>query len=183
MIQSINGSSLQFPNEVGTNTNTLVAASTNSTTTATSTQTAANSDGEVSTSVQGDTVSISKKALETFAAFSENSIASGGSGVSEESFTDSTALASAANSAGIDEYTSLKNENQAASSSVSESSNSASSSSSELSSCSESKLKQMLSNGEISQSQYNAEIAKREAASLEDSSTDSDISKTKQTNS
>ncbi len=175
MIEGINASSLQFTNtsqiKVATNT---TADATSDSTTATSTKTTTDSNENVSTSIQGDTVSISQKALKTYAAFSSNSVTNGGTGVSEETATDTTAaaLASAANGIGITDYTTEKNAQQASATAVSASSGTSassgsssgtSSSTSTLSSYSESQLEQMLNDGDISQADYNAELARRQA--------------------
>jgi hypothetical protein len=96
-------------------------------------------------------------------------------GTSEDTYTDTraTALASAAADAGITEYTAVKNENAANSAAVSGGSSSSSSSSSEsnLSEYTESELKEMLQNGEITQAEYEAEINSRQQS---DTSSDDD---------
>jgi hypothetical protein len=139
---------------------------------------AKNEDETTTASSQGDTVTISKegaaKAAKTFTGQSANrpSVA----GVAEETYTDSTAqaISQAASGAGIDEYSSLKNENSAASAAVSsESSSSSSSSDSDLSEYSETELKKMLQNGEITQAEYEAEIKSRQETDT-DSEDDSD---------
>jgi hypothetical protein len=128
-----------------------------------------NEDETTTTSSQGDTLTISnagaqaQKTAKTFTAQSANRPSA--NGTSEDTYTDSNAAAisSAASSAGITEYTALKNENSANSAAVSGSSSSSSSSSdSSLSQYTDSELKKMLQNGEITQAEYDAEIKSRE---------------------
>ncbi len=85
----------------------------------------------------------------------------------DEGYTSSTAsiVSSAASSAGITEYTSTQAENSADASTVS--SSSSSDSSSNLSSYTTAQLKQMLENGEITQAEYNEEIASRQSGSTD----------------
>jgi hypothetical protein len=144
-------------------------------------------DEATATSSQGDTLTISsagaQKAAKTFTGESANrpSVA----GVSEDSYTDSTAaaLSSAASGAGITEYTATKNENSMNAAAVSSESSSSSSTSSEssLSSYTEAELKKMLQNGEITQAEYNAEIKSRQE-SEDTSDEESDASTVSSTN-
>jgi hypothetical protein len=126
-------------------------------------------DETTATSSQGDTLTISsagaQKAAKTFTGESANrpSVA----GTTEEAYTDAqaSALSSAASSAGITEYTSVKNENSANAAAVSSgsgTSSSSSSSESDLSGYTEAQLKTMLENGEITQAEYEAEIKSRQ---------------------
>jgi hypothetical protein len=128
-----------------------------------------NEDETTTTSSQGDTLTISnagaqaQQTAKTFTAQSANRPSV--NGTSEDTYTDSKAeaISSAASSAGITEYTSVKNENSANSAAVSQSSSSSSSSSdSSLSQYTDSELKKMLQNGEITQAEYDAEIKSRE---------------------
>ena len=116
------------------------------------------------TSTDGDTLNLSTtaaKRAKTFTAQSKQ-----GTTTSDEGYTDSTAMAlqQAASNVGIDSNTQLKNEMSASSAAVSGSSSSSSSSTnSSLSSYSETELKEMLRNGEITQAEYNEEIESRES--------------------
>jgi hypothetical protein len=157
----------------------------------TSSAAAQNEDETTTTSSQGDTLTISnagaqaqqaQKTVKTFTAESANrpSVA----GTSEDTYTDSKAeaISSAASSAGITEYTAVKNENSANAAAVSGSSSSSSSSSdSNLSEYTDSELKKMLQNGEITQAEYDAEIKSREESSS-DSDDDSETTAVSDTN-
>ncbi len=87
----------------------------------------------------------------------------------DEGYTSSTAsiVSSAASSAGITEYTSTQAETSADASAVSSSSSSSSDSTSNLSAYTTAQLKQMLENGEITQAEYNEEIASRQSGSTD----------------
>ncbi|MCD8039372.1 MAG: hypothetical protein LUE96_09865 [Lachnospiraceae bacterium] len=117
-------------------------------------------------SADGDTLEIS--ALGT--AYEQKTfVGSSGEVTSEdEGYTDSTAamISEAASGVGINEYTSVQNENSADASTVSSSSYSSSTSS--LSSYTTLELKQMLENGEITQAEYNEEIASRQSGETEE---------------
>lgn len=121
-------------------------------------------------SKDGDTLQIS----ETAAALSQKTFVetsdSEDSVSTDEGYTDATAaaLASAAGSAGITEQTAVKNQMFSDSTAVSGSSSSSSSSSSStnnLSQYTSIELKEMLQDGEITQSEYNAEIESRSSSS------------------
>lgn len=126
-------------------------------------------DETVTTSSQGDTLTISDAgalAAKTFTAQSANRPSV--DGLTDEGYTDSTAAAisSAAADAGITEYTSVKNANAEDSAAVSSGSSSGTSSAdSDLSQYSLSELKEMLEDGEITQAEYNAEIQSRQTGS------------------
>jgi hypothetical protein len=126
MLQEINASSPQLASTQKTNVIISAADSSNTSANASSTQAATDSTANISTSVQGDTVSISHMAMKSYTASSS------------------------------------------ASSSVS------TSSSSSLSSYSESQLQQMLSDGKITQSEYNTELAKRQKQTSSSTQTTSD---------
>jgi hypothetical protein len=120
-------------------------------------------DATVTTSVQGDTLTISDAgafAAKTFTAQSAGSAVS-----TDEGYTDKTAqiISSAASDAGITEYSAVKNENSADAAAVSGSS-SDTSTDSNLSEYSLAELKEMLENGEITQAEYDAEIQSRQAS-------------------
>ncbi len=128
---------------------------------------AASKDKEdgVTMSKDGDTVQISAQgtalAQKTFTGTS----ASEGEVSKDEGYTDATAaaLSSAAGSDGITEQTAVKNQMSAQSSAVSGSS-SGSSSTNNLSQYTDTELKQMLQDGEITQSEYNAELESRSSS-------------------
>jgi hypothetical protein len=130
-------------------------------------------DENTTTSSQGDTLTLSTsgvKAAKTFTAQSANRPSVNGTG--EDSYTDATAsaLSSAAAGVGITSATAAKAEASADEAAVSGSTSSSSSSSdSNLSEYTESELKEMLENGEITQAEYDAEIQSR---SQSDSSSD-----------
>jgi hypothetical protein len=172
MLQEINASSLQLASTPQTSVVKSTVDSSVTPTQASSTQSVADSIENVSTSVQGDTVNISHKAMKSYAAFSTNSTANGDTDTSKENITDSNTatLANAANGAGITSNTAEMNTEQdsatavstsGSTSSSSDSSSGSTSSSNSLSSYSDSQLQQMLSNGKITQSDYNTELAKR----------------------
>lgn len=179
MIQEINASSLQLASTPQTN---VVKSTTDSSVTSaqvSSAQSAADSFENVSTSVQGDTVSISHKAMKSYDAFSTNSLSSGDTDTTKESQIDATAatLANAAKGVGITSSTSGTNTEQDSaivSSSSSSSSSGSTTSSSSLSSYSDSQLQQMLNEGKITQSEYNTELAKRKQNTASSTQTPSD---------
>ena len=120
------------------------------------------------TSSDGDTLDISaanlNRTAKTFTGQSKQS-----TDTKDQGYTDSAAAAisQAAGSMGIDSNTQVKNDMNAASAAVSGASSasagsSSSSSTSSLSSYSESELKEMLRNGEITQAEYDEEIESRE---------------------
>jgi hypothetical protein len=130
-------------------------------------------DSTTQTSAQGDTVTISnagaQMAAKTFSGQSANSPTV--AGLTDNGYTDkqASALSSAASSVGITAYTATKTANSADSAAVSSGSSQSSSSESSLSGYTETQLKTMLQNGEITQAEYNAEIQSRQS---EDSSTE-----------
>jgi maltodextrin utilization protein YvdJ len=145
---------------------------------------AQNEDENTSTSSQGDTVTISAagaQAAKTFTGQSANR-ASETLASEVDTYTDSTAaaLSSVASDAGITEYTAIKNQNSANAAAVTgSSSGSSSSSSSNLSEYTESELKEMLENGEITRAEYEAEINSRKQSnetSDDQSESDTDVS-------
>lgn len=186
VIQSIQTGTLN----VQANSTTLQTNKVAATTTADSQATSKQDDN---TSSDGDTVNLSEEGLffqKTFAAYSSTSTANGGSGVTEGSSTDASAgmLASAAASAGIDQYTSVKNENSAMAAATSSSSSSTSTSSTSttesLTQYSDYELKQMLEDGEITQAEYDDAIAaKHESDTEEDSTTSASTSNSVSTDS
>ena len=136
----------------------------------------ADTENAYATSDDGDTLTLSASA--TFRARTFTGQSQLDSTSSDEGYTDSTAeaLKQAASSAGIDSTTQLKNEMNADSAAVSgagsagsSASGSSSSSETSLSNYTESELKEMLQDGEITQAEYNAEIKSRE-----DDTTDSE---------
>jgi hypothetical protein len=180
MIQSIQASNTSLYSSIGTVTATAKVTTGKAETTPAAAQ---NEDENTVTSSQGDTLTISMagvKAAKTFTAESANRPSV--TGTSEDTYTDATAtaLSSAASNIGITEYTSVQNENSANAAAVNGSSSSASSSSSSsnLSEYSESELKEMLEDGEITRAEYEAEINSRkqtDATSDDDSETDTDV--------
>ena len=179
MIQEINASSLQLASTPQTN---VVKSTTDSSVTSaqvSSAQSAADSFENVSTSVQGDTVSISHKAMKSYDAFSTNSLSSGDTDITKESQIDATAatLANAAKGVGITSSTSgttTEQDSDIVSSSSSSSSSGSTTSSSSLSSYSDSQLQQMLSEGKITQSEYNTELSRRKQNTASSTQTPSD---------
>jgi hypothetical protein len=164
MVQSIQASNTAIYNPLQ---NTTFGAGKVSTGEAQTTSAAAKNEDETTTvSAQGDTVTISNAGAlqaKTFTAQSANRDSFGES--SDDSYTDATAeiLSSAASSAGITEYTAVKNANSANAAAISSGSSSSSSSTdSNLSEYTESELKEMLQNGEITQAEYDAEIKSRQ---------------------
>lgn len=131
----------------------------------------------VTTSKDGDTLEISAAATalaqKNYSAMS----ASAGTVSKDEGYTDTTAeiMSNAAASAGITEETAAKNEMSMQASVVSGSTSGTSSgSTSNLSSYSASELKEMLQNGEITQAEYDAEMASRSGSSTTESSDESE---------
>jgi hypothetical protein len=175
MIQSIQAGSTALYNTGATAITTGKVTTGKAETAQTATQ---NEDENTVTSSQGDTVTISAAGLQaakTFTAESANrpSVA----GTSEDTYTDSTAaaLSSAASDLGITEYTAEKNANSANAAAVTGSSSSSSSSSSNLSEYTESELKEMLENGEITRAEYEAEInSRKQTDETTDDESDSD---------
>ncbi len=136
-----------------------------------------NKEETLTTSQDGDTLEISASGT----AFLQKTYTGKSSASSEllqdEGYTDATAaaLSSAASSAGITEYSATKNEMNAQAAAVSgstSSSSSSSSSTSNLSSYSESELRKMLQNGEITRAEYDAEIKARSTSSEDSDETD-----------
>ena len=128
------------------------------------------------TSSDGDTLNLSTSAAhraKTFTAQSKQSTTT-----TDEGYTDSNAAAiqQAASGVGIDSNTQIKNEMNASSAAVSgtTSSSSSSSTNSSLSSYSESELKEMLRNGEITQAEYNEEIESREEETSDSDNSEND---------
>jgi hypothetical protein len=121
-------------------------------------------DENTTTSSQGDTLTISSAGVQAAKVLSAESANRASNGLSDDGYTDAnaSALSSAASGIGITEYTAIKNENSTDSAAVSGSSSSSSSSSSNLSQYTETELKEMLENGDITQAEYNAEIKSRE---------------------
>jgi hypothetical protein len=122
-----------------------------------------NEDETTMTSVQGDTLTISNAGAQQAAKAQVADVVT--ETTTEDNYTDSlaAAISSAASSVGITEYTATQNANSADSAAISSGSSSSSTSSdSDLSEYSEYELKTMLQNGEITQAEYNAEIASRQ---------------------
>ncbi len=146
MISSISGNSL-FGTASSVFQNTSVSAA--SATEKTSTQ--EEEEQVTATSVDGDTLEISASSSDivrkTYTGTSSQSVIS-----EDEGYTSvvSQIVAGAASSIGINEYTASVDEEAA------------SSDSSSLSQYTETELKEMLRNGEITQAEYSAEIASRE---------------------
>ena len=157
-IQANQLSSLINNNQSATSKQMNVSVDTEKAVAASSTKEEETAEGSVATSKDGDTVTISLKAQKTFTAQSKSSVIS-----EDEGYTDSTAaaLSSAAAGAGISSTTQVQQQQQATSAAVS-SASSSSSDESDLSSYSVSELKQMLQSGEITQAEYNEEIASRQ---------------------
>jgi hypothetical protein len=138
-----------------------------------------NEDETITTSSQGDTVTISTAGAQQAAKIFSGQSANRPSvdGLSEDTYTDSTAelISSAAADAGITEYTAVKNQNSADAAAISsESSSDSSSTDSNLSEYTLSELKEMLENGDITQAEYNAEVQSRQQSSTTSDSEDSD---------
>jgi hypothetical protein len=174
MIQSIQAGTTSLYN---TTTNVLSQGKVSTTTAKTESVAAKEEDSTTQTSSQGDTVTISnagaQMAAKTFSGQSANSPTV--AGLTDNGYTDkqASALSSAASSIGITAYTATKTQNSSEAAAVSSSSSSSSSSESSLSGYTESQLKTMLQNGEITQAEYNAEIQSRQEA---ESSSDTDES-------
>jgi hypothetical protein len=163
MIQSIQAGNTALYNPAQS---AIAAGKVTTDNTKTTSAAANNEDENTTTSSQGDTLTISYAGAQAAAHTAESANRPSVTGTSEDTYTDAGAatIASAASNIGITEYTSIKNENSANAAAVSGSSSSSSSSSesSSLSSYTESQLKEMLQNGEITQAEYNAEIKSRE---------------------
>ena len=136
--------------------------------------TAQNTNENVTTSKDGDTVEISAagtaRSAKTYTAMSSSS----GTVSKDEGYTSKMAetVSNATSSVGITETSAAKNEMSAQSAAVSgSSSGSSSSSTGDLSSYSASELKEMLQNGEITQAENDAEMKSRSSSS-EDSGTE-----------
>lgn len=126
-------------------------------------------DENLTTSQDGDTLEISASgtalAQKTYTGQSSDH----GALLEDEGYTDATAnaLSSAASSVGITEYSATKSEMNAQADAVSgstSSSSSSSSSTSNLSSYSESQLREMLQDGEITRAEYEAELESRKTS-------------------
>jgi hypothetical protein len=177
MIQSIQAGSTALYNPVSSAAVTGKVSTSKEDTTPAAEQ---NEDENTATSSQGDTVTISGagiQAAKTFTGQSANR-ASETLASEEDTYTDSTAaaLSSAAADAGITEYTAAKNQNSANAAAVTgSSSGSSSSSGSNLSEYTESELKEMLENGEITRAEYEAEInSRKQTDETTDDESDSD---------
>lgn len=167
MIQSINANSTI----VGQNTQATASALSGTRfitpQAADTTKTTDDENGTNSVSKDGDSVTISSQSLKVFSQISANSVTNSETGTAAEGTTTSnaSAIASAAASAGITDTTALKSELNASSAAISggssASGSSSSTNSSQLSQYSESELKEMLQNGEISTAEYEAEIKSR----------------------
>jgi hypothetical protein len=161
MIQSIQAGNTALYNP----TQSLLASSKVSTTQEQTAAAAQEEDENTTTSSQGDTLTLSASgvsAAKTFTAQSANRPSVNGTG--EDSYTDATAsaLSSAAAGVGITSASAAKAEASADEAAVSGSTSSSSSSSdSNLSEYTESELKEMLENGEITKAEYDAEIQSR----------------------
>jgi hypothetical protein len=171
MIQSIQAGNTALYNP----TQSLLASGKVTTTQEQTAAAAQEEDENTTVSSQGDTLTLSASgvsAAKTFTAQSANRPSV--NGTSEDSYTDATAsaLSSAAAGVGITSATAAKAEASADEAAVSGSTSSSSSSTdSNLSEYSESELKEMLENGEITQAEYDAEIQSR---SQSESSSDDD---------
>ncbi len=128
-------------------------------------------DEATAVSKDGDTFTISSKSSKVFQSSSKQSALDSVLSYSSEDSTDASGMASvvsnAASSIGITETSTEANE-------------SSSSDSNDLSSYTETELKEMVQDGEISQAEYNAEIKKRSENSSSDDTTQAETAVTAQ---